>query len=82
MQFTIQPPSSEADATYPVTVTIKDDNPVPLTSTYTFNIIVKAVQKAASSTSNSTTTNSTFKGVVIDDVLPANASKADRDKRR
>ena len=33
------------------------------------------------STNSSTTTNSTFKGVVIDDVLPANASKADREKR-
>ena len=34
------------------------------------------------STNTSTTTNSTFKGVVIDDVLQANASKAEKDKRR
>ncbi|CDW79537.1 cadg domain containing protein [Stylonychia lemnae] len=83
MVVTISPPATEKDGTYPVTITIKDDNPVPMTSTYTFNVIIKGKEETASSNnSSSSTSNSTFKGVVIDEVLPLNATQDQKDKKK
>ncbi|TNV87623.1 hypothetical protein FGO68_gene4551 [Halteria grandinella] len=44
-RYTISAPESEKNGTYIVTVTLKDDNPSPKSSTYTFSIII--VEKVA-----------------------------------
>eukprot|EP00347_Sterkiella_histriomuscorum_P011212 403373316 len=81
--FTIAPKAADV-GTYTITVTLTDDNPAPLSVSYTFDITVNAAATSSSSdnsTSNSTS-NSTFQGVIISYDLPANASQADKDKKK
>lgn len=45
--------------TFPISVTIKDNNKISQSMTYSFNIIIKAPAPSANSTSNSSTTSTT-----------------------
>jgi len=77
--FTIAPTVGNV-GTFAISVTVTDNNPVPLSSQYTFTVTVSSASTTTnSSSSNSTnsTSNSTFAGVVIS-ALSANATSAEK----